>query len=183
MKKKLIIIAGSAGSLEVILQLLPHLKPTIPPIVIVVHRKTDNESPLIELLATRTVLQVKEVEEKESVQDGIIYVAPANYHLLFEHDYTFSLDASEKVNYSRPSIDVSLSSAAVIYGTELTGILLSGANADGTDGFRKIKEHGGVTIAQDPADAEISYMPEQAILHNVADHIYDTAGIIRYINM
>lgn len=182
MKKELIIIAGSAGSLEVILEVLPHLELTIPPVVIVVHRKTDAESPLIELLGTRTQLIVKEIEEKEAILPGTIYVAPANYHLLFEQDHTFSLDASEKVNYSRPSIDVALSSAAGIYGKGLTAILLSGANADGTEGFRIIKAHGGTTIAQNPENAEISYMPEQPILKNLADHVYDIPAIITYIN-
>ncbi|PZF70821.1 chemotaxis protein CheB [Taibaiella soli] len=181
-KSKLVIIGGSAGSLEVLLQILPHLHVDVPPIVVILHRRTDSESPLIDVLEMRTKLRVKEVEEKEPVKQGWIYVAPANYHVLFEHDQTFALDDSEKVNHSRPSIDVGFQSAAEVYRDGVTGILLSGANADGTEGFRKIQEHGGVTIAQNPETAEISYMPAQAIHHHTADRVADAEGIVAIIN-
>lgn len=179
---QLIIIGGSAGSLEVLLQILPRLRREVPPIVVILHRRTDAESPLIGVLEMRTQLHVKEIEEKEPLQRGWVYVAPANYHVLFEHDHTFSLDDSEKVNHSRPSIDVGFQSAAEVYGAGVTGILLSGANADGTEGFRKIQEHGGVTIAQNPETAEISYMPAQAINRHTADIVADMEGIVAHMN-
>lgn len=181
-QNKLVIIGGSAGSLEVLMQIIPHLKTNVPPIVLILHRKTDSESPLIDVLATRTKLRVKEIEEKEPIKSGWIYVAPANYHVLFEHDLTFSLDDSEKVNHCRPSIDVGFQSAAKAYGSGVTGILLSGANADGTEGFRKIQERGGVTIAQNPETAEIAYMPRQAINSHTVDRVEDVTGIVSYIN-
>lgn len=72
-----------------------------------------------------------------------IYIVPADYHLLFENKKTMSLDSSEKMNYSRPSIDVTFKSAAEVYGKTLVGILLSGANADGVEGLSYIKKITG----------------------------------------
>jgi two-component system chemotaxis response regulator CheB len=163
--RRLIIIGGSSGSLEALLHLLPklHKKFTIPTIL-VLHRSSQSDTGLTELLSSKTYLQLKEADEKEVLQPGWIYLAPPDYHLLLEEDGSVSLDASPKVNYSRPSIDVSFISAAAVYGEGLTGVLLSGANADGALGMQSISQSGGRNIIQDPAEAAVSYMPEQAIL-------------------
>ena len=125
---------------------------------------------------------MREAEEKAVQMPGKIYIAPGDYHLLFEQNKTFSLDASEKVNYSRPSIDVTFRSAADVYGAGLICVLLSGANADGSDGLAYVKSKGGMTDAQDPATAEVPYMPEQAILHGVVDHIIDADQLAAFLN-
>ena len=161
---KMIMIGGSAGSLEVILNIVSEL-----PIntgfccVIIVHRKPSSESILQDLFSSKTPLPVKEVEDKEVIVPGTIYLAPPDYHLLFENTTTFSLDASEKVHFSRPSIDVSFESAAQIFPASTIGILLSGANADGAKGLQKIETAGSVIIVQDPNTADVSYMPDQAL--------------------
>ncbi|MBC7553654.1 MAG: chemotaxis protein CheB [Taibaiella sp.] len=181
--KKLIVIGGSAGSLEVLLRVLPGLKVPFPyPVVIVLHRKQSNDNLLTELLSLKTKIKVKEIEDKDALVNGIIYLAPGNYHILFEEDYTFSLDDSERVNYSRPSIDVAFQSAADVFGGALTCILLSGANADGADGFLYVKERGGETIVQAPETAEVAYMPEQVIANKSADKICDIDGIANWLN-
>lgn len=160
----LILIGGSAGSLEVILKLLPSLPRSFPvPVLIVVHRGNNADTGFIQLLASRTVLTVKEAEEKEMIRPGFIYVAPSDYHLLIEADHTLSLDVSEKVNYSRPSIDVSFESAAMMFTTKLLCILLSGANADGASGAAFAKSVGSMVIVQHPHEAQVPYMPLQAI--------------------
>ena len=131
-KYQLLIIGGSAGSLKVLVGVLPLLKSMLNiALVIVLHRKNANEELLAEVLSAKTTLRVKEAEEKEEIVPGVIYLAPADYHLFIEKDHTFSLDASEKVNFSRPSIDVTIESAAYIYGEKLVCLLLSGANTDG----------------------------------------------------
>ena len=148
---RLLAIGGSAGSLQVVLGLLTTLRAGFPlPIILILHRNSVFESSLEELLATRTDLPIKEVEEKEPILPGILYLSPADYHVLVEKDYTFSLDYSERVQYSRPSIDVSFLSAANVYGRELIGLLLSGGNADGAEGLQYIQEKGGITVVQDP---------------------------------
>ena len=180
---RLIIIGGSAGSLDVLFRMLPALRDDMPyPIVIVLHRKISNDDILVELFSKKTSLKVREAEEKAVQMPGKIYIAPGDYHLLFEQNKTFSLDASEKVNYSRPSIDVTFRSAAVVYGAGLICVLLSGANADGSDGLAYVKSKGGMTVAQDPATAEVPYMPEQAILHGVVDHIIDADQLAAFLN-
>jgi len=104
---QLIVIGGSAGSLDVILKVIPALRPHLPvAILIVTHRKASSEDLLVDLLNSRGTWPVREAEEKEPVAPNAIYVAPSDYHLLIEKDFTFSLDVSEKVNYSRPSIDI-----------------------------------------------------------------------------
>lgn len=178
---ELLIIGGSAGSLEIVLQLLPALHATSLAIVIVMHRKS-GESILVNLLNGKTTWPVKEVEEKEPVQRKTVYIAPSDYHLLFEKDKTFSLDYSEKVHYSRPSIDVSFESAAEVYGTSVIAVLLSGANADGAAGLQCIKKAGGITIVQDPHEASVSYMPQQAIETSKIDYIADTPSMVAIIN-
>lgn len=182
-KYKLVVIGGSAGSMEVILGILAGLKRTLTlAIVIVLHRKKNGESLLVDLFSSRTSLVVKEAEEKEKILPGHIYIAPADYHLLIEKDFTFSLDFSEKVHYSRPSIDVTFETAAEAYGESLICILLSGANADGALGVKKAKDAKGLTMVQNPEDAEVSFMPAQAIAIAQVDLIVNGAEIGAIIN-
>ena len=161
---KMVVIGGSAGSLEIILKIVAALpQNSNASFVIVIHRKNEPDSILRNLLAGRTQLSVKEVEDKERIIPGTVYLAPPDYHLLFEDETAISLDASEKIHHIRPSIDVTLESAAEIYGAGLIGILLSGANADGSEGMKKILENGGHTIVQQPMSAEVGFMPQQAL--------------------
>ncbi|WP_018611077.1 chemotaxis protein CheB [Segetibacter koreensis] len=179
----LLIIGGSAGSLDVILMLLPSLRPGLSfPIIIVLHRKNSFDSTLTDLLASKTTLPVKEAEEKDILTPGIIYVAPADYHLLVEKDGTLSLDYSEKVNYSRPSIDVTFETAAEAFGPELVCLLLSGASADGTEGLKVVKKHDGIVIVQNPVTAKVAYMPQHAIADVVVDRIIDASEIDELVN-
>lgn len=180
-KYELLVIGGSAGSLEVVIQLLPAIPSGFHLAIIIVMHRRSGESILTELLSEKTSLPVKEVEEKDPVLPGNIYIAPGDYHLLIENDKTFSLDFSEKVNYSRPSIDVTFESAAEVYGDKLIGLLLSGANADGTEGLKCIKAKGGLTVVQNPSDASVSYMPQQAVDDVEVDYILDTKGIIQLV--
>ena len=161
---KMVVIGGSAGSLEIILRTVAALpQGSNASFVIVIHRKNEPDSILRNLLAGRTKLSVKEVEDKERIVPATVYLAPPDYHLLFEDVTSFSLDVSEKIHHSRPSIDVTFESAAEVYGAALIGILLSGANADGASGMKKIFEHGGHTIVQQPSSAEVEFMPQQAL--------------------
>ncbi|HMH21694.1 MAG TPA: chemotaxis protein CheB [Puia sp.] len=169
---KLIAIGGSAGSLPVILDLvsaIPHGFQT--PMLLALHRNGLFESSLEELLSSRTGLQIREVEEKEPITPGTLYICPSDYHVLIEKDHSFSLDYSERVNYSRPSIDVSFRSAADVYGKGLLCLLLSGGNNDGAEGLEYVKEKGGVTVVQDPLTAEVPFMPQAAITRTKIDFV------------
>jgi len=182
-KSKLVLIGGSAGSLEALLDIISTLNSNIRvPIILVLHRKSSNDSLLSDLLSTKTEIVVKEIEDKEKIKENHIYITPGDYHILFEADGTMALDDSEKVNYSRPSIDVAFESAADVYGPSLTCMLLSGANSDGTNGLRYVKEKGGTAIAQAPQAAEVAFMPQSAIDNKVVDYVLDNEGIVNYLN-
>jgi two-component system chemotaxis response regulator CheB len=110
-----------------------------------------------------------------------VYVCPADYHVLVEQDRTLSLDYSERVNYSRPSIDVTMRSAAEVYGAGLVAILLSGGNADGVDGMEYVKEQGGMTVVQDPATAEVPYMPQHLLIRMTPDRVVGAGELPRLV--
>lgn len=160
----IVVIGGSAGSLSRVLRLLPHLTKKLNlAVILIFHRKETEDSALQGILAYKSELTVKEIEDKETILKHHVYIAPADYHLLIEKDLTFSLDLSEKIHFSRPSIDVTFESAADAFGQSIIGLLLSGANADGVEGLRVIQERGGKIAVQDPKSAEVPYMPQQAV--------------------
>ncbi|WP_145857987.1 chemotaxis protein CheB [Pedobacter suwonensis] len=178
-----LIIGGSAGSLDVLLEIFPALRKDIRfPIVLVVHRKASNESLLTDLLKSRTTLAVGEAEEKEFLAQGKVFIAPADYHMLIEEDRSISLDYSEKINYSRPSIDVTFQSAAEVFKEKLVCILLSGSNSDGVEGLKCVNSFGGKAVIQNPDTAIMPYMPQQAALNVVPNVILDSRDMADYIN-
>ena len=180
---RLMVIGGSAGSLDVLIPLLPSVRHDLSfPIIIVLHRKNNAESPLTSLIAAKTGLRVKEAEDKDDILPGWIYLAPADYHLLIERDHTIALDVSEKVNYSRPCIDITFQTAAEAYGPALVCLLLSGASADGAEGLEFVAQNGGITAVQDPASAEVSYMPQKAIDKSRPSFILGVNEIAGFIN-
>lgn len=180
---KILLIGGSAGSLEVLMAVLPKLNPIRNfAIVIILHRKSAEDSTLENLIALKTVIPLVKVEDKVSLKYGHIHIAPSDYHLLFEKNRQLSLDVSEKVNYSRPSIDVSFESAAIAFGKKCTAVLLSGANADGTEGVKAIQKAGGIVIIQNPGTAVMPFMPQSALSTMSPDHVFEVEEILEYIN-
>ncbi|WP_406824767.1 chemotaxis protein CheB [Pedobacter sp. KACC 23697] len=178
-----LIIGGSAGSLDVLLEIFPALRKDIHfPIIIVVHRKASNESLLTDLLKSRTTLAVAEADEKEFLMPGKVFIAPADYHTLIEEDQSISLDYSEKVNYSRPSIDVTFQSAAEVFKEKLVCILLSGSNSDGVEGLKCVNIFGGRAVVQNPNTAIMPYMPQQAVLNVIPHIIVDSHDMADFIN-
>ena len=184
MPVELLVIGGSAGSLEVILKTLQHLNKDLPfAIIIVLHRKPSNDSTLTDLLSSKTKAIVIEANEKEPINPGYIYIAPADYHLLIENDRTLSLDYSEKINFSRPCIDITFQTAAEVYKSSLACLLLSGGNADGVEGLELVKTMNGLTAVQNPKTAEVSFMPQKALDIINVDYIVDGDKVIDFIDM
>lgn len=164
MKHKLIVIGTSFGGTKALQTILPVLPGNFPlPIAIVQHLSPDSDNSLVSLLDDLSRIMVKEAEEKESLKPGVAYFAPANYHLLVEEDMTLSLSVEKKVNYSRPAIDVLFESAAYSIGSKVVGIILTGANTDGSCGLNRIKANGGLAIVQSLETAEATAMPQGAI--------------------
>ena len=159
-----VVIGASAGALEALSKLLRGLAADYRlPILIVVHLPPDRTSLFVELLRAGCAIQVREAEDKEPIESGVVYFAPPDYHLLVEQDRRLSLSSEEPVLFSRPSIDVLFESAADAYGEGLIGVVLTGANSDGADGLKAVIEAGGLAIVQNPKSAYAAAMPEAAI--------------------
>lgn len=159
-----IVIGGSAGALEALLEILPAL-PTelIIPIVIVIHLLPEHPSLIPRLLSRVCQRPVREVEDKVAMQPRTIYVSPPDRHVLLELDGTLALSVDPPVHFSRPSIDVLFESAAYSYGPSVAGLILSGSNEDGARGLCEIHRAGGVAIIQDPQSAPHPVMPAAAL--------------------
>lgn len=167
-----IVVGVSAGGMEALCTILPSLPANFScPVIIVQHMHPESGGYLPTILNKKCQTTVKEADEKEQIGPGVIYIAPPNYHLLIEKDRTFSLSLEEPVNFSRPSIDVLFESAADAYRERLVGVILTGANKDGSRGLKRIKEMGGLAIVQDPLTAEIDSMPRAAISAVNVDYV------------
>lgn len=164
-KYSAVVMGGSAGGIEAIGQILSALpKDFCLPVIAVLHMHPHSgNNSIVETFFANYKIPVREVDDKDSILPGFIYLAPPNYHVLVEADRTFTLSTEEKVNMSRPSIDVLFESAADVYGAGTIGILLSGASHDGAKGMLKIHLSGGLTVVQSPESAEASVMPNAAI--------------------
>ena len=151
------------------------------PIIVVQHRSKDQMYLLEEVLQSKSAIKIKQVDEKEKIKSGFVYLAPPDYHLLIEQDETFSLSSEDYVNFSRPSIDVLFESAALVYEASLIGIILTGSNKDGTLGIETIHKHNGLTIAQDPDEAQFPFMPSSAIYTNKISHILTLSQLSEFL--
>ena len=187
MPYELIVVGTSWGGLSAVGRMLEHLPESLDlPIVIAQHRGPGSlEGALAVSLQRRIARPVREVHDKDSIERGHIHLAPPDYHLLIEVG-SFALSVDERVRHARPSIDVLFESAADTYGAGVVGVILTGANDDGADGLARIKERGGVAIAQDPETAEAREMPEAAIaaaaptvlpLERIAPYIAELVGV------
>lgn len=178
-KEGVIIFGGSAGSIEVIMNLFPFIPANYPfAIVVVLHRKNTVEHHLEDVLSRKAQIPVLEIQDKMQIEPAHIYIAPGDYHLLVDENGLCTLDYSEKVNYSRPSIDVTFECFANAFGNRCIGILLSGANSDGAVSLKKIKDNGGLTIVQSPESAKVATMPMSAINLFSPDVIADIPQIM-----
>lgn len=157
----LVVIGASAGGLSAVCTLLKLLPETFEiPIVVVQHRAKESMA-LAEVLQDCTRLRVMEAEDKMPLEARSVYIAPPDYHLLID-DGRLALSTEDLVLFSRPSIDVFFDSAADAYGSGVIGVVLTGANSDGSKGLKKIAARGGQALVQDPKTAEIQVMPAAA---------------------
>ena len=152
----------SAGGLTAVSAILQGLNADFPiPIVVVQHRAKESDA-LALVLQEASRLRVCEIEDKMPIEPGKVYIAPPDYHVLVD-DGHFALSVDEPVTYSRPSIDVLFESVADEYGADTIGVVLTGANRDGSEGLKHIRKVGGHVIVQDPGTAEVPYMPRAAL--------------------
>jgi len=159
-----IAIGASAGGLNALTTLFEQLPFDYSiPVIVIQHRSKDHRDLLEEVLQRKCKITIKQADEKEKIESGVIYIAPPGYHLLIEQDRTFSLSSDEHALFSKPSIDILFESAAEVFEKKLVGVILTGASSDGAAGIAVIKKYGGLTIAQFPREAQYPFMPQAAI--------------------
>lgn len=178
---KAVVIGGSAGSFQGVVKILSQLPKGFPlPIIMCLHRLKHVRHGFVEALSLKSVVQVTEPYDKENIKRGGVYLAPANYHLSVELGNYFSLSTEEMMNNSRPAIDITLATCAYVFKDKLIGILLSGANKDGAQGMKQIKDRGGYTIVQEPTECMIETMPKAALALTQIDHVLKVDQIVDF---
>lgn len=177
-RNRLIVIGASSGGIAALNRILDQFPQDLAvPVVAVLHIQETTKNDLAEIFRKPGRIRVEEAAEKGRLESGVLYLAPPGYHLLVESDATFSLSYEDKVNYSRPSVDVLFESAASAFGSAVIGVVLTGANTDGALGLKAIKEAGGIAVAEDPETAECPSMPEAAVKEARPDHVVPLAAV------
>ncbi|EOR94830.1 CheB methylesterase [Arcticibacter svalbardensis MN12-7] len=180
---KVLLLGGSAGGFNLVFELVRKLPLHFPlPVVVVIHRSRNYPSFIEEILDRKSELKVVLAVNKEKISKGKVYFAPSDYHLLLEPDGSFTLDYSEPVLHSRPSIDVTFQSVADVYQDKIVAILFSGASEDGSYGLCYIKEKKGLVIIQDPKIAEVKTMPQAALSKCKDALVLTNEGIFAFID-
>jgi two-component system chemotaxis response regulator CheB len=175
-------MGASAGGFKAFTSIVAALPPGFPlPLLLVQHLHQDDNGAFAAHLGTASKIPVIEPCDKDQIKCGNVYIAPAGYHLLVEQGGTIALSTEEKVNWSRPSIDVLFESAARLWGKRVVAVIMSGASSDGTVGIQAIKATGGMTIAQNPDTAEYPFMPHSAINSGAVDEVLTIEEIIARI--
>jgi two-component system chemotaxis response regulator CheB len=132
------------------------------------------------MLGSNSGHDVVEPVDKDPIERGHVYVAPADYHLIVDPD-GFALSTEGAVHYSRPSIDVLFDTAADVYSDRLAAVILTGANDDGAYGMQRVRRRGGLTIAQDPETAARPDMPRAAIATGAVEHVVALDAIAPFL--
>jgi two-component system, chemotaxis family, protein-glutamate methylesterase/glutaminase len=179
---KAVVIGGSAGSFQVVVKILNSLNGSFPmPVLLCLHRLKHVRSGFVEALSIKSNIPIIEPYDKETIKPGKAYLAPANYHMYIELGNKIALSTEDVVNHSRPSIDLTFMTAAQVYRENMIGIILSGANKDGSNGLKKVSDFQGYTIVQDPNECQVKTMTESALQLIKANEVLSTNGIINFL--
>jgi two-component system, chemotaxis family, protein-glutamate methylesterase/glutaminase len=176
-ERRVVVVGASWGGLHALGRLLGGLPAGFElPLAVVLHRSSDGDELLCELLSRNSALAVQEAEDKAPLAAGCARIGPRGYHLLLEDGHV-ALSTEAPVHHSRPSIDVLFESAARAYGPSAIGVVLTGSNHDGAAGLRALRRRGAFAIVQDPADAERGEMPAAALAAAGADAVVALDGV------
>ncbi|MGI4742689.1 MAG: chemotaxis protein CheB [Janthinobacterium lividum] len=175
--RDIVVIGASAGGVAALLTFVQTLPADFPaPIFVVLHVAADSPGVLPQLLSSVSSLEARHPQDGEIVAAGVIYVAPPDHHLLLEDDRIL-VTRGPKENRFRPSIDALFRSAAYTYGPRVIGVVLTGYLDDGTSGLWSVQRMGGLTIVQEPRDAEQPSMPTNALEYVAADYVVPIAQL------
>jgi len=177
----IVVIGGSAGAIEPLINIAAALPRDLPAsLFVVVHRSNETPPLLANILRREGGLRSVEAADGLPIEQGAIYIAPPDRHLLVEED-VIRLVRGPKENRHRPAIDPLFRSAAWSYGPRVVGVLLSGGLNDGAAGLWAIQSCGGTTVVQDPSDARFASMPQSALDSMDVDHCIRTDAMAALI--
>lgn len=174
----LIVIAASAGGLAAISEVIHALPRDLPAAVaIVLHRRVKGVDVLTSILRRKTALEVQLANEGEVLKPGVVYLAPADRHLVLRPDRTFELMDGRRIKHLLSSANPLFESAAHALGGRLIAVVLTGGASDATDGVQTVRQRGGVVIAQDKTTSEHFGMPGSAIASGAVDYVLPLKAI------
>lgn len=169
-RRDIIVIGASAGGVQALKKVVQRLPRRFPAsIFVVVHTSPNGSGTLDRVLNRADGNKAQYATDGMQMEPNAIYIAPPDRHMMLEGG-KIRITMGPKTNRSRPSVDVLFRSAAANFGERVIGVVLTGYLDDGSAGLAKIKECGGVAVVQDPEDAEVSGMPEQALLRTDPDY-------------
>ncbi|QER42118.1 chemotaxis response regulator protein-glutamate methylesterase [Thermodesulfobacterium sp. TA1] len=172
---KVLGIGVSTGGPQTLMQIIPKLPKSFPvPILIVQHMPPVFTKQLAERLDSLSELKVKEGEQGEPVRSGMVYIAPGDFHMVVKKDNAepkIRLHQGPPRNFCRPAVDELFESIAEVYEGASVGLILTGMGSDGKEGAKKIKEQGGVVLAQDAETSIVFGMPKAVIEAGLADEV------------
>ena len=175
--KRVVVLGGSSGSLEIVRRIASQLPAGLPAAVcVVLHTAPESPGVVPSIIGNTTALPTSSAETGMRLDNGHIYVAPPDHHLVIEPG-RLRITRGPKENCFRPAIDPLFRSAGQVYGPAAIGVILSGDLDDGTTGLWALRQMGGVAIVQDPAEALFPSMPSSALRHVTADHVVASARI------
>ena len=170
-------LGGSAGSIQALKAFFAALPPaTGMAYVVILHLSPEHESTLPGLLQSSCPLRVKAVEDGERLQPDHVYVIPPRKYLTAIGGH-LRLSPLESERGKRVAVDVFFRTLADSHGAHAIAVVLSGADGDGAIGIKRVKERGGLTIAQDPDEAEHEGMPRSAIATGMVDWVLRVADM------
>lgn len=171
--RNVILIGGSQGSIVAVKQLLSGLPAGLHAAIgITIHRSATFVSVLAEIFSNHSKLPVIEPRDGQLFEQGLVYLAPQDRHMLFRAG-AISLDRGPKHHFVRPAIDLMFASGAASFASRVIGVLLTGNLSDGVAGLVSISERGGLSLVQDPAEAEAPSMPRNAVVYDDVDAVFE----------
>jgi two-component system chemotaxis response regulator CheB len=179
-RDKVIFIGASTGGTEAIKEVLTHLPPDAPAILITQHMPAGFTRSFAERLNSLCAIVVKEAEAGERILSGHAYIAPGGRQFSIDRrgsGLIAVVEDSALVNRHKPSVEVLFKSAALTVGKQAIGVMLTGMGSDGARAMREMRDAGSYNIVQDEASSVVFGMPREAIEHGAADEILPVTKI------
>jgi two-component system, chemotaxis family, protein-glutamate methylesterase/glutaminase len=175
---KLVVIGSSTGGPRALMQLIPALPADIPAAFLLVqHMPPLFTRSLAERLDQISKIKVAEARDKNKICRGTALLAPGDFHMLADKTGRVKLNQEPEVLGVRPSINITMKSAARVFGKSVLGVILTGMGTDGTEGASRIKESGGKIIAQDESTSAVFGMPQNVIKTGCVDQVLPLSEI------